>query len=55
MPGAGFWADRQKRRGPACQPRYRRECVGELLQVGGSDQLRFEDRADNCTLLGFIN
>ena len=28
---AGLWADRQKRRGRVYQPRYRRECVGELV------------------------
>jgi transposase len=33
---AGLWADRQKRRGRVYQPRYRRECVGELVQVDGS-------------------
>ncbi|ESQ79173.1 hypothetical protein AEYBE204_09190 [Asticcacaulis sp. YBE204] len=34
---AGLWADRQKRRGRVYQPRYRRECVGELIQVDGSE------------------
>ena len=30
---AGLWADREKRRGRVYQPRYRRECVAELVQV----------------------
>ena len=52
---AGLWADRQKRRGRVYQPRHRRECVGELIQVDGSDHFWFEDRADSCTLLVFID
>ncbi len=52
---AGLWADRQKRRGRIYQPRYRRECVGELIQVDGSHHFWFEDRADSCTLLVFID
>lgn len=52
---AGLWADRQKRRGRVYQPRYRRECVGELIQVDGSDHFWFEDRGPQCTLLVFID
>jgi transposase len=52
---AGLWADRQKRRAKVHQPRYRRECVGELVQVDGSDHYWFEDRAGSCTLLVFID
>ena len=37
---AGVWSDRQKRRGRVYQPRYRRDCVGELIQVDGSDLWR---------------
>lgn len=33
MREAGLWTDRQKRRGRVYQPRYRRECVGELIQT----------------------
>jgi hypothetical protein len=55
MLAAGLWADRQKRRGRVYQPRYRRECVGELIQVDGSAHFWFEDRADSCTLLVFID
>ena len=52
---AGLWADRQKRRGRVYQPRYRRECVGELVQVDGSEHYWFEDRGPQCTLLVFID
>jgi hypothetical protein len=52
---AGLWADRQKRRGRVYQPRYRRECVGELVQVDGSEHWWFEDRGPQCTLLVFID
>ena len=33
----------------------RRECVGELIQIDGSDHRWFEDRGDPCTLLVFID
>lgn len=52
---AGLWTDRQKRRGRVYQPRYRRECVGELVQVDGSEHYWFEDRGPSCTLLVFID
>ncbi len=52
---AGLWADRQKRRGRVYQPRYRRECVGELVQVDGSEHWWFEERGPQCTLLVFID
>ncbi len=52
---AGLWADRQKRRGRVYQPRYRRECVGELVQIDGSEHRWFEARGPKCTLLVFID
>ena len=55
MREAGLWADRHKRRGRVYQPRYRRECVGELIQVDGSEHYWFEDRGPDCTLLVFID
>jgi len=55
MLDAGIWADRVKRRGRVYQPRYRRECVGELVQVDGSEHWWFEDRGPQCTLLVFID
>ena len=55
MLDVGLWADRVKRRGRVYQPRYRRECVGELVQVDGSEHRWFEDRGPQCTLLVFID
>jgi len=40
---AGIWADRKQRRKQVHQPRPRRECVGELVQVDGSEHWWFED------------
>ena len=40
----GLWLDRGRRLKRVYQPRYRRDCVGELLQVDGSEHRWFEDR-----------
>lgn len=37
------------------QPRNRRHCLGELIQIDGSDHRRFEDRGPACTLLVYID
>jgi transposase len=50
----GIWLSRKQRR-TFQQPRLRRECYGELIQIDGSDHRWFEDRADPCTLLVFID
>ena len=55
MLDAGLWADRPKRRARVYQPRYRRDCVGELVQVDGSEHYWFEDRGPSCSLLVFID
>src|SRR3954467_693164 len=52
---AGIWADRKQRRKQVHQPRHRRECVGELVQVDGCEHWWFEDRGPQCTLLVFID
>ena len=54
MADAGIWLSRQQRR-TFRQPRLRRECYGELIQIDGSDHRWFEDRGDRCTLLVFID
>ena len=51
----GLWRDRPARRGKVHQPRYRRDCVGELIQLDGSEHRWFEDRGPMCTLLVFID
>ena len=50
----GLWLSRQQRR-RLHQPRLRREALGELVQIDGSEHRWFEDRADPCTLLVFID
>jgi Helix-turn-helix domain len=37
------------------QPRYRRSCFGELIQIDGSEHAWFEERGPRCTLLVFID
>lgn len=50
----GIWLSRKQRR-TFHQPRLRRECYGELIQIDGSDHRWFEDRGAPCTLLVFID
>ena len=52
---AGIWADRKQRRNQVHQPRHRRECVGELVQIDGCEHWWFEDRGPQCTLLVFVD
>lgn len=54
MIDAGLWLSRQQRR-RFHQPRLRREALGELVQIDGSEHRWFEGRADPCTLLVFID
>ena len=54
MVSDGIWLDRKMRR-TFHQPRLRRERYGELVQIDGSDHRWFEDRAEPCTLLVFID
>jgi Homeodomain-like domain len=55
MMAAGLWKDRAARRPRPHQPRYRRDCRGELIQVDGSKHWWFEDRGPQCTLLVYID
>jgi hypothetical protein len=50
----GLWRDRKQRKS-IHQPRRRRDCVGELVQVDGSEHWWFEDRGPQCTLLVFVD
>jgi transposase len=52
---AGLWKDREARRPRPYQPRYRRDCRGELIQLDGSKHWWFEDRGPQCTLLVYID
>ena len=51
----GLWIDRRHRLPSVHQPRNRRECIGELVQIDGSDHAWFEDRRPRCTLIAFID
>jgi hypothetical protein len=51
----GLWLDRKQRQRRVHQPRPRRECVGELVQVDGSVHWWFEDRGPKCTPLVFVD
>src|SRR6266853_1795762 len=54
MRQAGIWISRAERK-RIQQPRHRREHVGELIQIDGSEHRWFEDRAAACTLLVFVD
>lgn len=51
----GLWQDRKQRLKPVHQPRDRRDCLGELVQIDGSQHWWFEERGPKCTLLVFID
>jgi Winged helix-turn helix len=55
MIAEGLWKDRKQRMKPVHQPRHRRDCLGELVQIDGSDHFWFEDRGPRCTLLVYID
>jgi len=55
MKAESIWLDRKARQKPVYQPRYRRECPGELVQIDGSEHWWFEDRGPQCTLLVYID
>ncbi|CAG9264679.1 hypothetical protein PCAR4_60177 [Paraburkholderia caribensis] len=55
MRDAGLWMPRRQRPPKLHQPRNRRACLGELVQIDGSDHRWFEERAPACTLLVFID
>ena len=51
----GVWQSRRQRLARVYQPRHRRDCVGELVQIDGSQHWWFEGRGPQCTLLAFID
>ena len=52
---AGLWIPRRLRPPKIQQPRTRRACVGELIQIDGCEHHWFEDRAPMCTALVFVD
>ena len=55
MIDAELWIPRNKRLKRAYQPRNRRNCLGELIQIDGSLHDWFEGRGPKCTLLVYID
>ena len=55
MIAADLWIPRSKRLKRPYQPRYNRDCFGELIQIDGSHHDWFEGRAAKCCLLVFID
>ena len=51
----GLWVPRAQREPRIQQPRRRRPCRGELVQIDGCEHDWFEDRAPRCTLLVFVD
>ncbi len=52
---AGLWIPRKLRPPKVQQPRPRRACVGELIQIDGCEHAWFEERASMCTALVFVD
>nr|WP_168799710.1 aldo/keto reductase [Klebsiella pneumoniae] len=55
MTAEGLWRPHSRRRTRVYQPRYRRDCLGELVQIDGSHHDWFEGRAPKCCLLVFMD
>lgn len=55
MIAASLWRDRRARLRPVHQPRYRRDCLGELIQTDGSEHWWLESRGPQCILLVYID
>jgi hypothetical protein len=51
----GLWKTRQQNQAKIHQPRTRRECLGDLVQIDGSLHAWFEERDRPCTLLVFVD
>ncbi|EGJ6597161.1 ISNCY family transposase [Escherichia coli] len=55
MSADGLWVPYSRRKPRVHQPRYRRDCLGELVQIDGSPHDWFEGRAPKCCLLVFVD
>ena len=51
----GIWKTRAQRRKRVQQPRHRRDCTGELVQIDGCEHHWFEDRGPKCVLLVYVD
>jgi len=52
---AGLWIPRKLRPPKIQQPRARRACTGELVQIDGCEHRWFEDRAPMCTAIVYVD
>lgn len=52
---AGLLILRRQRAPKIHQPRYRRPCTGELIQIDGCDHHWFENRGRPCTALVYVD
>ena len=55
MIGESIWKAKERKQVVIHTYRDRRSCVGELVQLDGSPHKWFEDRADSCTFVAFID
>jgi hypothetical protein len=55
MTAAALWVPRAQRTRRSQPPRPRRACLGELVQIDGSEHAWFEDRGPVCTLLVYVD
>ncbi|MET2832262.1 ISNCY family transposase [Mesorhizobium shangrilense] len=55
MTEAAIWTSRRERKRQIHQPRGRRDCFGELVQIDGSHHWWFESRGPKCALLVYID
>jgi hypothetical protein len=55
MIAAEIWVPRTQRARRSYPPRVRRACLGELIQIDGSDHGWFEERGPRCTLLVYVD
>ena len=55
MIAEGVWIPRAQRARRPHQPRHRRSCLGELVQIDGCQHAGFEDRGPKCTLLVYVD
>jgi len=51
----GLWKAKKKKKKRVHARRTRRSCIGELVQIDGSYDYWFEDRAEKCCLLVFVD
>jgi len=55
MIDAGLWIPRSQRPRRVHQPRQRRSCLGQLVQIDGCEHAWFEERGPKCTLLVYVD